>query len=204
MPRSSLTLSKMPSPASPPEPVPTPDEYKDLIGKLPKTPFDVRLTRIVPFLSFDSGMPRTFLFTSGRANRCNPKGVRCIYFAETDETAHAEWAEMDTDPDQPVLTFHGRLMATNIIDLANQATFDVFGLADEDLTGNFRFKILNIQHLGDAVSRQKDVVAIRYPSRPMTKLSKSGYNLAIFPDAISSPDSFTICGEKNKVLEGWP
>ncbi len=184
--------------------MPTPDEYKALIATLPKTPIDVRLTRIVPFLSFDSGMPRTYLFTSGRPNRCNPEDVRCIYFAETDETAHAEWEAMDTDPDQPVLTFHGRLKAANIIDLADKATFDALGMTDEDLTGNFRFKTLNIQHLGDAISQQTDVVAIRYPSRAMSNLSKSGYNLAIFPDALRNPDIFVIYGDKRTIMEQWP
>lgn len=184
--------------------MPTPDEYADLITKLPETPVDVRLTRIVPFLSFDSGMPRTFLFTSGRPNRCNPKEVRCIYFSETDETAHAEWEDMDTDPNQPVLTFHGRLKAASIIDLEDATNFGTLGLTDEDLIGNFRLKTLNIQHLGEAVSKQDEVVAIRYPSRAMTKLGKSGYNLAIFPDAMTDPDSFEIYGDKNSILERWP
>lgn len=184
--------------------MPAPDEYQGLIATLPKTGADVRLTRIVPFLRFDAGLPRTFLFTSGRANRCNPAGVRCVYFSETAETARAEWEDMDTDPDQPTLTFHGRLKAANIIDLENRATLATLGLSEEDLTVNFRLLASKLQALGEAVSRQTDAAAIRYPSRARIARGESGCNLAIFPDAISHPDSFVIYGEKNKVIERWP
>ena len=149
-------------------------------------------------------MPRTYLFTSGRANRCNPKNVRAVYFSENKETADAEWEELNDDPDQPVLTFHGRLRAANIIDLSSTATFNALGLSQEDLTGNFRFKSLNIQQLGKAVSAQTDAVAIRYPSRAMGKIGKTGFNLAIFPDAIRDPDTFVIYGDKRTIIEQWP
>lgn len=184
--------------------MPTPDEYKTLITTLPKTPFDIRLTRIVPHMDFVSGMPPSFLYASGRPNRCNPKNVRCIYLSEDSKTARAEWDDLNEDFDQPEITFHGRLKAASIIDLGNKDTFDALELTDEDLTANFRLKVLNIQNLGHAVSQQKDVVAIRYPSRAMSKEGKSGYNLAIFPDSIASPDSLMIYGQKNKVIESWP
>ena len=110
---------------------------------------------------------------------------------------------MATDSNQPFLTFHGRLKASNIIDLANDATIHALGLTGEDLTGSFRTKVLNIQHLGHAVSMQSDAVAIRYPSRAMSALGQIGYNLAIFPDAISSPDAFEIFGPNNTIIESW-
>ena len=47
------------------------------------------LVRLVPQL--DLGESPDWLFTSGKANRYNPAGVECVYFAGTRDIAQAEY-----------------------------------------------------------------------------------------------------------------
>ncbi len=71
-----------------------------------------RLVRCVPHLDFMASDPPRFLYTSGRPNRCNPRGVDCLYFSEDERTADAEyrrqWRGTDAET-QPKLTFFARV-----------------------------------------------------------------------------------------------
>jgi hypothetical protein len=82
-----------------------------------------RLVRCVPHLDFMAGDSPRFLFTSGRPNRCNPRGVDCLYFSEDERTADAEyrhqWRGTDAE-NQPKLTFFARVDLRRIIDLENE------------------------------------------------------------------------------------
>ena len=67
----------------------------DLLARIPTRRMRRRLVRCVPQLDFDDSDTPSYLYTSGRPNRCNPAGVECLYFSETEATAQAEeqWVE---------------------------------------------------------------------------------------------------------------
>lgn len=67
-----------------------------------------RLFRCVPLFAYEKGEPPSFLYTSGRPNRCNSKGVSCLYFSEDEQTADAEYRQAwraTRAEHQPKLTF---------------------------------------------------------------------------------------------------
>jgi hypothetical protein len=66
-------------------------KLKQALADLPTRHMDRLLVRCVPQLDFDTGKPRQYLLASGLRNRCNPKGVACLYFSEEEETARAEY-----------------------------------------------------------------------------------------------------------------
>jgi hypothetical protein len=57
----------------------------------PVEPLRATLVRCVAMLPLTAGGTPDYLFTSGRANRCNPAGVDCIYFSQDERTARAEY-----------------------------------------------------------------------------------------------------------------
>lgn len=67
------------------------DGLGTLLPTLPAIALQGRLVRCVPYLDFEQGKPPQYLFTSGRRNRCNPEGVRCLYFAQDEATADIEY-----------------------------------------------------------------------------------------------------------------
>lgn len=184
--------------------MPTVEEYGATLKSHPAAPTDCRLTRVIPFLSYQGSADPSFLYTSGRPNRCNPAGVNCIYLSEDRDTAQAEFDVHNEDPTAPSLTYHGRLKAAVIVDLALPAQRKKFRIPARDFIDNFRFRELDLQRLGRAMAAQNRAVAIRYPSRAMQEQGKIGNNFAIFPDAITPPDALVIYGGNGKVLERWP
>jgi len=64
---------------------------EELLERAPSRPLKRRLYRVVPVLSYLRSARPTFLYTSGRPNRCNPAEVDCLYFSETETTALEEY-----------------------------------------------------------------------------------------------------------------
>jgi len=157
-----------------------------------------RLQSCVPLLDFLRGAPPSFLYTSGRAGRCNPAGVECLYFSESEAVAAEEYrlAWRGTPAEhQPKLTFQARVNLRQVLDLAQTPTLEALGLTSADLAASWRGKPLTrLQAIGRAVSRQKPIAAIRYPSFAARKKGVAGWNVAIFPEAIEAPDSVEILG----------
>ena len=58
-----------------------------------------------------------FLFTSGKANRFNTRGVWCVYFAEDDATAEAEYGRHYTGQQQPYVTYFAEVKLRRVLDL---------------------------------------------------------------------------------------
>jgi RES domain-containing protein len=179
--------------------------WPQLIITAPAVPFEGRLVRCIPQLTYAKGDPPSYLFTSGLANRCNPKGVSCIYMGEDRDTADCEYQSYNEDP-EPQVIYTAEFKARAILDLGDKATRKHFGLTDADFFKSFRLatQMPPLQALGEAVSQQKKIVAIRFPSNACHKEKRSGFNMAIFPDALEAPDYLGILGRKGATLEKWP
>lgn len=163
------------------------------------------LARYVPKTSFDKGTPPDFLYTSGNLNRCNPAGVMCAYFGEGVETARAEF-DSYRSTSVVELGFYARVKFKAILDFENPATCDHFELTERDFTRPYMTKsggLIPLQEIGDAVSCQASVVAIRFPSNAMMKRGRSGFNLVVFQDLVRFP-SFLEIVEDTTVLARWP
>ncbi len=169
------------------------------------------LIRCVPALEFMAAARPWYLHTSGRPNRCNPKGVDCLYFAETKGTATVEfersWAGTSAEH-QPQLTYTARVHLKRIVDLASEITIDALGLTDDDLYGSWRLAKdpTRLQLLGLAISRQTAIAAIRYRSAAAhaSASGREGWNVAVFPAAVAAPDRVEILGNSPEPLEVLP
>src|ERR1043166_149627 len=182
-------------------------KWDDLVATSPTVPVTGRkLYRAIAQLSFETS--RKYLFTSGKRNRCNPAGVFCLYMADDRDTALAEYDKYYTDLGnvEPYVLYPGRLATAAMIDLEDPAVRNHFGLTDADFFTAFRTKPAetSLEKLGRAIARQNRVVAIRFPSGAMHALSRKGYNIAVFRDAIRDPDRLQIIGPGDNVLEDWP
>lgn len=94
----------------------------DLLARLPTRRMRRRLVRCVPQLDFDESDAPSYLFTSGRPNRCNPAGVDCLYFSETEATAQTEYRQAwrgTAAEHQPKLTFTARVRLRRILNLGS-------------------------------------------------------------------------------------
>jgi RES domain-containing protein len=181
------------------------DDWDRLLRDAPTSPYRGNLVRCIPQLTFLNKRPPRYLFTSGKPNRCNPRGVDCLYLAENRETAIAEYEKYWPDR-QPELTFHGQLTAEAILDLGDAVCAEHFGLSEGDFFAPFRLatSTTRLQALGESISRQTRVVAIRFPSEARQALGETGYNLVVFRDSLQSPDSLRILGPGGASLEEWP
>ena len=166
-----------------------------------------RLCRLVPQL--DLGGAPDWLFTSGKPNRYNPRGVDCIYFSESAETAQAEhdsfWRRTAGES-QPVTTFYAQVKLGRVLDLTDGATLKVLGIKKKDLSASWRrAKSPTLtQMLGREVSESRLFSAIRYPSEPAKTEGKEGCNLVIFKGNVKSPDQVEILGRGTSPLQKWP
>ena len=165
-----------------------------------------RLVRCVPALDFLEGSPPTYLYTSGRPNRCNPRGVECLYFSETERVATLEYRRLfgGTDAgEEPKLTFVAEVDLRRVIDLEKRDVRGALDLSAADFFESWREADLptRLQRLGLAVSKQRDVSAIRYPSDACRRAGTKGWNVVIFPEAVVAPDRVRILGRSGAALE---
>jgi RES domain-containing protein len=180
-----------------------------LLREVPTRPMRGRLVRCVAALGFLAETPPRFLYTSGRPNRCNPEAVSCLYFSESEEVANLEYRrgfEGTAGESQPKLTFVADVDLKHIVDLAEQEVLDLLGLSERDFFEPWRqlASPTRLQQLGLAISSQRVICAIRYPSNACHHFGTSGWNLAIFPSALARPSRVRILGEGGKPLEELP
>lgn len=167
------------------------------------------LTRIVPHLDFIESAAPSFLYTSGRPNRCNPAGASCLYFSETEGTALQEYRsgwKGTLGEDQPKLIYRARVRLAAIIDLARRDALVALGLTAEQLSESWRLRPTptRLQLVGFAISRQRGISALRYPSIATDRSRKPGWNVAMFPESLRATDRVEILGRSGEALEVLP
>jgi RES domain-containing protein len=166
-----------------------------------------KLTRLVPHL--DLGGSPDWLFVSGKANRYNPNGFKCIYFGEATEVAQIEYEEGwkgHPGADQPVTTFHAEVSLKHTVDLTDPATLKKLKFTDKELFAKWKRvkRPTQTQLLGQALFETRWFSAIRFPSAAAVKRGTAGTNIVIFPDCLDKKDYVRILGPGGKTLQQWP
>lgn len=179
-----------------------------LLDGVPAKSLDALLVRCVPQLGFDAGNPPSYFFASGRAHRLNPAGVYCLYFSEDEATANAEYrkgSEGTLAANQPKLTFHAKVHLRHCLDLGNREAAEALGIGAADFYGTWRGRReTRLQRIGRAVSEQRRISGIRFPSAASHAESSSGWNIAIFKAALAASDRVEILGDGTRPLEVFP
>jgi hypothetical protein len=165
----------------------------------------VRCVALQPLIA--SGQPN-YLFTSGKANRFNPPAVDCIYFSEDEQIARAEYTYslLPGATFQPIGMFFAKVSFSAFLDLEDEQTLRALKLEDSALYLSWRRSAgpTKAQLLGQAVSEQTKICAIRYPSQAAWRKGLNGFNYAIFRNSVQKPDSIQILGPTRKTLQKWP
>lgn len=182
------------------------EHFTQALPAAPVRDWQRTLVRRVAMLPMLMSAPVDFLFTSGKAYRYNPSGVECVYFAEDEATAAAEYEFHNAGQRQPVTTFFAEVRLRRVLDLGNGGTLSVLGLNGSDLRAAWRGapKPTVTQLLGEAVSRQADIAAIRFPSEAARLKGFAGANVVIFRDCVQRPDLVHILGPTKQPLQKWP
>src|SRR5829696_2089331 len=74
--------------------------------------------RVVPLLHLTTKDPLDWLFTSGKPNRYNSSDVHCIYFADGEQTAKAEYDDYwggGISKHQPKATYFAELQLRRVL-----------------------------------------------------------------------------------------
>lgn len=147
-----------------------------------------------------------FLYASGRAGRFNTSGVPCLYFADNEATATAEYSRRVRPLHQPFVTFFAEVNLRAVLDLGAPGSLEALGLTDRDLWANWARadSPMPTQSLGEAISRQARITAIRYPSDAAMINGCVGANVVIYRDCVSRPDFLHILGPNKSPLQQWP
>ncbi len=147
-----------------------------------------------------------YLFVSGRAGRFNTGGVLCVYFAEDEATAAAEYERRARPLRQPFATFFAEVALTAVLDLCSASTLEAVGLTQRDLRANWARAgcPTPTQLLGEAVSRQTKITAVRYPSDAARMKGFAGAGVVVFRDCVRCPDHVHIIGPTQIPLQQWP
>jgi RES domain-containing protein len=167
------------------------------------------LVRCVSQVAFMKGLPPRYLYTSGRPGRCNPAGVACLYASESETTANAEYLAPFAGTQahlQPRLLYFFQVKLAKVVDCGDRAVRAALGCANDDFYGTWRLAPAptRLQRLGLAISRQRSISAVRFPSHAAHRTGKVGWNLAIFPAALTPPDRVDILGPDSTALETLP
>jgi len=147
-----------------------------------------------------------FLFMSGRAARFNTAGVNCVYFAEDEATAAAEYERHTRALHQPFATFFAEVELAAVLDLCSAATLRGLGFTAPDLQVNWlrAKRPTAMRLLGEKASQQARLAAIRFPSDAARRKGFAGANVAIFYDTMLRSDYVHILGPTRKPLQKWP
>jgi RES domain-containing protein len=190
---------------------PTLAQLTAALKSVPTIPVKATFSRMVPFTDLVKYTPPNWLFTSGKANRYNPAGVNCVYFAESEAVAKYECDDQwktTSAAKQPVVTYYADIELARVIDLASPAALKALGLQPADLLEPWRLASTptSTQLLGQAVHNYQRITAMRYPSKAAADQGHAGHNFVIFQNnVLFSPDYVHILGpDKGKPLQSWP
>lgn len=184
-------------------------EFAKLLEAVPTRSMRRRLVRCVAALDFLEGSPPRYLYTSGRAGRCNPRDVDCLYFSETERVADLEYRRRFSGlgaATEPQLTFFAEVNLKHVVDLSRRAVLKALGISADEVFGAWRSvsSPTRLQRLGLAVSTQRRVSAIRFASDACRRAGTKGWNVAIFPNAVVAPSRVRILGKSGASLEELP
>lgn len=179
------------------------------LAALPTRRMERLLVRCVSQVAFMKGVPPRYLYMSGRPGRCNPAGVACLYACESEATANAEYLAPLAGTKarhQPKLSYFIQVKLAQIVDCGDSAVRAALACADDDFYGAWRLASAptRLQRLGLALSRQRAISALRFPSQAAHRAGKTGWNVAIFPAALAPPDRVDILGPDSAALESLP
>lgn len=164
-------------------------------------PYSGRVHRVIPRQLYQSSHPRSLLHTTANINRCNPKGVHCLYASKDGETAQAEFRFRPPPLDEH--HFLAILRVRHLLDLTDRVSWPVFGLEERDFFEPFDLRakrgVLPLHKIGMAIAQRQLVViegnqvpafvtGIQFPSNAMHHAGKTGINLVVFKDAFEVPD----------------
>lgn len=184
----------------------TPGSFATALRTVATTTLSATLVRRVPLSPLIASGKVDYLFTSGRPYRFNTAGVMCIYFAEDEHTAAAEY-ERHTQPlRQPFATFFAEVKLKMILDLCSAECLETLNLTPSDLQANWaRAKTPTLtQILGETLSQQSRISAIRFPSDAARLIGFKGANVVIFREALGRSDYLRILGPTRQPLQKWP
>src|SRR5439155_4872584 len=120
-------------------------------------------------------------------------------------TAAVEYARHHT-VQQPFVTYFAEAHLRRVLDLCSAETLNALGLSARDLAvpwvGARRPKVTQL--LGEIVSHEGLITAIRFPSDAARSKRFSGANVVIFRDCVRRPDYVRILGPGKKPLQRWP
>jgi RES domain-containing protein len=186
--------------------MPDADHFAKALSLVPVRELQATLVRRVAMLPMLASAPVDFLFTSGKAYRYNPGGVECVYFAEDEATAAAEYEFHHPGQRQPVTTFFAEVRLRQVLDLGHDRTLSLLGINASELRAAWRGarKPTVTQLLGEAVNRQADIAAIRFPSEAARLKGFAGANVVIYRDCVQHHDQVHILGPTKKPLQKWP
>ena len=107
---------------------------------------------------------------------------------------------------QPFATYSASVRLRRVLDLCDAGTLSELGLKVGDLRAPWvgARKPTVTQSLGEAVSQQADISAIRFPSDAARKRDFAGANVVIFQECVKHPDHVHILGPTKKPLQKWP
>jgi len=145
-----------------------------------------------------------YLFTSGKPNRYNPRGIEALYCSEDQATAGAEADRYRNGATKQGVIFwiHPRAF---VLDLGNPVTVDALELQNE-LYAPWRFALspTKTQILGGAIAGQTRLGGIRFPSDAAREKGFVGYNLVLFKRSIAAPHWVMIKDDTGGELQRWP
>lgn len=164
------------------------------------------LVRRVPLTPLIESDAVDFLYTSGRPNRFNPPLVQCIYFAEDERTAEAEYQRHNVRRHQPFATYFGKVNLRYVIDLCSPATLAALEMEEADLQAVWigKSKLVATQILGQALNEQTKIAAVRFPSEAARAAGFAGANVVILKESVRRPDAVRILGLAKNQLQKWP
>ena len=124
------------------------------LNAAPTSSFQTTMVRRVALSPLMASGSVEYRFTSGRPNRFNPAGIRCVYFAGNESTAAAEYKRHTHPLRQPFATFFAEVSLAQVLDLGSTATRKWVGLTLADVRANWiRSSVLTVtQSYGEAVS----------------------------------------------------
>ena len=177
-----------------------------VLSTVPVRGLQATLVRRVPLAPMLEADAVDFLLTTGKAYRYNPAGVGCLYFAEDEATAAAEYERHVARKRQPFATYFAEVRLRRVIDLCDSNTVAQLGLTADDLQAPWvgAREPTVTQRLGSAVNQQAHIAAIRFPSSAARAQDFGGANVVVFRECVHRPDHVRILGPTRKPLQKWP